>query len=530
MIMTKTKNYLLLIISFFLLAPLGASAEPPLSYELDWEIVERRHVHQLEDFMNDLLDLQYDQIIFEYNSLGADMHTPVRLTASIAMPPNVYNKLESPRALFIYNQYTTAKHRERASQDPDVEYGLLLNKLQNFIVISPDLYGWTLTEDKPQAFCCPEITGVESSDAWDAAMQILAQEGYAYENLPIINMGYSAGGFSAMAVDKYFNEHRPDVKFDITAAGGAPHDPTTIYENYVKTNYTRYPCALPLMMVAYKETYGLPVEYSDIFKKPLCDNIDNWILSKDYNTWEINGLIGEGTKVNEMLTPVGCDYTRGKGKVFYDKFRDKSLCGPWPTWQPSTETQYFILHSEGDTYIYNHVGMEMANYLEDHGCKTESDFFNWGDHIYYAGFVFVARVLLKTEMIINDGRAIEILESILENIDQYINIADFVAKTKGHANVESMKNIRAIEAKAASDEGHYYTLDGEQLSGNPTKPGLYIKNGHKVMVLSTSSILGNGSDDSEGDASVSELRGDMNNDGDITISDVTTLVNMILSK
>lgn len=531
--MKKISKHWLLAITAIMLVQLGARAERPQYFDLDWKIVEIRHMHPMEDFMNDILDLQYDQIIFEYNSLGPDMKTPVRLTASIAMPTAVYNKQASPRALVLYNQFTTAKHRERASQEPDVEYNLLLNKLQNLIVISPDLYGWTLTEDKPQAFCCPEITGRETSDAWTAAMEILKEKEYDYESLPIINIGYSAGGFSAMAVDKYFNANRKDVKFALTAAGGAPFDPTTVYENYVKTNYTRFPCALPLMVVAYKETYNLPMEYSDIFQEPLASNVENWILSKDYNTWEINGLIGEGVKVNQMLTPKGCDYTRVPAKTVYDKFRDNALCGPWPTWQPSATTQYFIFHSKGDTYMMNDVGIEMASYLDDHGCDYESDFYDWGDHVYYAGFVFLARVLLKTELTINDNHATEIIQTLLSNLNQYLEIADFSANAEDDGNNISVKRVRAAVAKASADPDHYYTTNGEPINGTPTQPGIYIKNGKKIIVLSKSSITGEDSTDSDlifiGDE-LHDTVGDLNKDGNVSIADIMTLIDMILKK
>ena len=87
------------------------------SYSLDQQIVERRHCHALANVLNDALNLQFEQIIFEYTSVGPDLTTPVRLTGVISMNPAVYNKEEAPRGLVLYNEFTTAKHRERTSQD-----------------------------------------------------------------------------------------------------------------------------------------------------------------------------------------------------------------------------------------------------------------------------------------------------------------------------------------------------------------------------------------------------------------------------
>ncbi len=253
-------------------------------------VVQTRSCHALKDVKDDILNLHFNQIIFEYTSVGPDMKTPVRLTGVISMNPAVFNKEAAPRALMFYNEFTTAKHGERTSQNEIDDVGFYMNKFQNLIAVSSDLYGWTLTEDKPQAYCCPEITAQESIDCWDAAMVVLKDQGYAIEGLHKFNVGYSSGGFSAIALQRYVDEK-------------------------------------PLMIVAYKETYHMDFSYSDVFKEPLASHIQEWILSKDYGTWDINGLIGT-EKISEVLTPAACNFKSGVGKMVYDKFRSNSLCGP----------------------------------------------------------------------------------------------------------------------------------------------------------------------------------------------------------
>ena len=283
---------LLLIVALF--AMQGMWAEHPIvQYSLDPQIVEHRNLNGLQGYLNGLVNINFDQLVFEYTSLAPDQKSTVRLTASINMPGAVYNKTSKARALVLYNQYTTCKKRERISQDNYDDASLLFNKFERFISISPDLYGWTLTEDKPQTYCCPEILAIETVDAWDAAMMLLEQEGYDYKDLPAFNVGYSSGGYYAMAVQKYVDEKRPDIFFTATSTGGAPYDFTTVLETYVKTNFTGYQCALPLVIVAYNETYNLGLDYKDIFLPPLCDKIDEWIISKDYTSWDINDLIGQ---------------------------------------------------------------------------------------------------------------------------------------------------------------------------------------------------------------------------------------------
>ena len=468
----------LISISLCLAFVTGSFAEEPLGYELDVQVVSHRHCHALQNLYDDAFNLQFEQIIYEYTSLGPDMKTPVRLTGVISMNPAVYNKEEAPRGLMLYNEFTTAKHGERTSQNEIDDIAFYMNKYQNLIAISADLYGWTLTEDKPQAYCCPEITAVETVDAWDAAMQILEQMEYEIEGLPTFNIGYSSGGFSAMAVQKYISEKRPDIFFTLTAAGGSPFDITTVYENYVKTNFTGYKCALPLMMVAYKETYNLPIDYKDAFLPPLGDHVQEWILSKDFNTWEINEKIGLEANIDEIVTPVMCDYTQGLGRTIYTKFRDNSLCGPWCDWQPDTKTKYFIFHSKGDLYMQYFVGQEMANYLEKKGCDVTTDFNEWGNHIDYAAYVYVLRTILEMETMINDSVSDDIINDIEDNIENVTDISDVIELG---ANNGTSTYIKSVSEIPNYNPANYYTLDGREMSGKPQK-GIYIHQGKKVVL------------------------------------------------
>lgn len=439
--------------------------------DLNPQIVERRHLHVMKEVLNNALDLQFEQIVFEYTSVAPDMTTPVRLTASISMPPAVYNKVSDPRGIILYNEFTTAKHRERTSQDELNDIGLYLNKYQNLILVAADLYGWTLTEDKPQAYCCPEVTSVETLDAWDAAMMILEQEGYKHQDLPIYNIGYSSGGFSAMSVQKYIDEQRPDLFVNGTYVGSSPFDITSVYENYVKTNFTGYQCAMPLLMVAYKETYDMPFSYSDIFLPPLGDSIQQWILSKDYGTWDINALIGLDAKVNEVLSPAACDYTQGIGRDIYLKFRDNSVCGPWATWQPNTDTEYFVFHSSGDLYMHYFVSLEMANYLSEHGCTVMTDFSDWGNHIDYGIYVYMVNVLSLIENNIGDGSSLgKVFIQFLQE-----HLLEFMQSDPGDVTA-----IESVQAVSRSDDEGCYTLSGERLSQEP-KRGLYIHRGVKKV-------------------------------------------------
>ena len=406
------------------------------TYNLDQKITNRRECHALKMIANDALNLKFRQIVFEYTSVGPDMKTPVRLTGVISMPPDVYNKVVSPRGLMLYNEFTCAKHGERTSQNEIDDIGLYMNKYQNLIMVSADLYGWTLTEDKPQAYCCPEITSVETIDAWDAAMQILKDEDYAISGLPTFNVGYSSGGFSALAVQRYCDEKRPDIHWDLTSGGAAPFDLHSVYISNITNPTSGYACSFPLVVVAYKETYHMDFDYKDVFVEPLASNIQKWILSKDYGTWDINKLIAGGDEakakdcpVNLILTPDALNPQSVVGKKLAQKLRENSLCGEGQTWHPNTKTKYYIMHSAGDKYMDWHVGQEMADYLKAHGCTVEREFGDWGNHVDYGLFHHIGATMLQMENFMpgTEEAKQQLKKDLIDNAEEQIkdNVYEF---------------------------------------------------------------------------------------------------------
>lgn len=418
----------------------NSSSSDSETYQIDQKVTQRRECHALKMIANDVMNLKFRQIVFEYTSLGPDLKTPVRLTGVISMNPAVYNKEVSPRGLMLYNEFTCAKHGERTSQNEIDDIGLYMNKYQNLIAVSADLYGWTLTEDKPQAYCCPEITAVETIDCWDAAMQILKDEGYAIDGLPTFNVGYSSGGFSALAVQRYSDElrakGRTDLDWKLTSAGAAPFSIYSVYKSNISSATSGYACSFPLVVVAYRETYNMDFQYSDVFVEPLASNIQQWILSKDYGTWDINTLIAGGDEqlaqdcpVEMILTPAALDANSALGQKLAKKFRENSLCGEGQTWQPNTKTRYYIMHSSGDKYMDWHVGQEMADYLTAHGCTVKTEFGDWGNHVDYGLFQHIGATMLQMEDFMpgTDDVRQQLQQDVIDKATEYIKdkIHDF---------------------------------------------------------------------------------------------------------
>ena len=415
----------------------GVPGTAQRTYNLDWKILsDDRQLVALDGIMGNMLRAEFDQIQFEYTSVGPDLKTPVRLTGTINMPRHIFNKQEEPDQLLIYHQWTHAQKDEKIFDTGYNEIGIFMNEDFNIIAISSDSYGWTLTKDKPQAYCCHEINAVAQLDCYDAAMEILRQKGYKVDGLPINSLGYSSGGMLAVGFQKYCVEHRPDIRIAFQGIGSSPYDINTVWQNYVETDFTGYVCSMPLIMVAFNETYNLGYDYKDIFLPPLCDHIQDWILSKNLTTGEINEKIGTDKKVSEILTPAACDWTTGMGKVMHDKFAEQSLCAQNATWQPDTETTYYVMHSAGDLYMDWHVSEQMANYFRQKGCtKITTDFRDYGNHIQNGVLVFMFTsamlISMQDEEYQTDQDLVDLLDGLADLIANVASDPELFAELAG---------------------------------------------------------------------------------------------------
>ena len=410
---------------------------PQRAYSLDWKITnENRPQVSMKDQLGGALASEFNQIIFEYTSVGPDMKTPVRLTGTVNIPRKIFNKQNDARHLLLYNQFTHAKNGEKMSEESGNELGIYMHETLDCIAISTDGYGWTLTKDKPQPYCCPEIYAVEQMDCYDAAMEILKSKGYKVDNLPLSNCGYSSGGMLSIGVQKFVDEQRPDVSIAFTSVGSSPYDINAVWENYVETNFTGYMCSMPLIMVAYNETYNMGFKYDQIFQQPLCDHIQDWILSKNLTTGSINQQIGVGKPVDQVLTEAARDWTKGLGKVMHDKFDENSLCGPHANWQPDTKTHYYVIHSAGDKYMDKGVSEMMANYLKKKGCtNVVTDFEDYGNHCDAAILVFCyntyylmenADGVTDQDVAALNGQLVKLLTDIQAHPEKYKELLDML--------------------------------------------------------------------------------------------------------
>ena len=125
---------------------------------------------------------------------------------------------------------------------------------------------------------------------------------------PFFNIGYSSGGFDALAAQKLRDREYADrISFDKTFSGGGPSDVREAYRQYVETDSTAYNAVPLLLMVCTNETQQLGLDYSDVFQPYIGNRIGELILSKEYSSWPVCDSIGREKKIHEILTETYCN-------------------------------------------------------------------------------------------------------------------------------------------------------------------------------------------------------------------------------
>lgn len=294
---------------------------------------------------------------------------PVTLSGSIFIPKNIMDGDAESQGILLHNHFTSAYKHQCSTHGYYQFEGMLLAMpvFIDYIVVTSDFYGFGTTERFPQAFLCGTTNAKASLDCLRAAKQLLADEGIAYGDL-LFNIGYSSGGFDALAVQKLRdNEYRDEFFFDKTFAGGLPADIKLAYQEYVTTFHTIYNVVMPLMVVAFNETLHLGLNYSNVFQSFLADNIDNWILAKDYSTQEINDLIGREKTVADIFQPPYLDLSAGESIFLQNCLGSQNLATGWT---PDPTQKLYIMHSRDDDYVPIQSARVIIPFLEDHGYRA----------------------------------------------------------------------------------------------------------------------------------------------------------------
>lgn len=294
---------------------------------------------------------------------------PISMSGIIVIPQNIYQKKDASEGVLLFNHFTIFNKEEAPTYGYfQLEGFFMANPLSiNYIVVESDFYGFGATERFPQAYVQGGVNGNANLDCLLAARRILEEMGFDYGPLTF-NLGYSSGGFDALATQKQRDmEYSDQVSFDKTFAGGGPYDIKEAYTQYVTVDSTAYNAVLPLLMVATNEIQGLKLDYNDVFYPYIADKVDEWILSKKYSSWPVCDSIGREKKVHEILRPAYCDLESQESLMIQEVFDRLGIAYGWT---PDPTQKIYIMHSRDDDYVPVQSARNIISFLTQNGYKA----------------------------------------------------------------------------------------------------------------------------------------------------------------
>lgn len=319
-----------------------------------------------------LIDLEIERPIMKMNyvypSLDPDGQ-PITLSGTILIPEEIWTGAAVSQGIVMMNHYTKFNRDEAPTiSNGELENMFMANPLKpNYIIVESDFYGFGATVRFPQAFLQGLNNARASLDGLLAARQLLTEQGIDYGPL-CFNVGYSSGGFDALAAQKLRDmEYADRITFDKTFSGGGPSDVREAYRRYVINDSTAYNAVPLLLMVSTNETQHLGMDYANVFQPYICNRIDELILSKQFSSWPVCDSIGREKKIHEILSPVYCDLSSDESMAFQDILAGFNLTND--DWTPDTTQRIFLFHSRGDDYVPIQSARPMVSFLKDKGFK-----------------------------------------------------------------------------------------------------------------------------------------------------------------
>ncbi len=317
---------------------------------------------------------------------------PTDLSARVYIPVSALNRSTALAGIALANHGTIASNAECPTAIAQYE---AVFAWRNYAIVMPDYYGFGVSKAHPQAYLDPETTARGSIDAYFSAVQLMKDRNVTVPSKRY-NIGYSQGGFNTMANLRYVSQH-PElgVSFQKSFCGGSPFDVVKTWESYLSQPLANAIRFVPLTLVSFNEAQHLGIDYSHVFKEPLCSHVQDWILSKQYTTAQIQSKIGSDNLSDvmtpEMLSGSGADYA-----AIMEVCRRFSLTSGWTA--PASGSWIYIYHSTQDDSVPYANYTAMKEYLDAVAPGNDS-YIKWqaaanGGHV-DACVTFIFNILLN---------------------------------------------------------------------------------------------------------------------------------------
>ena len=267
---------------------------------------------------------------------------PVELSGYVAIPADLYSGEQPVDGIMLYNHYTQLSYEGAPTRGYAMgEDYIIANPLRpNYIVVASDYYGFGVTEGRSQYFCYDTANGQASIDCLLAARKLLDARSIS-QGRYLINVGYSSGGYDAIATqklrDKYFSDQ---ITFDKTLVGGFSFDLREAYDQFVskKDDPNVTLAAVIMLLDSYNQHAGLGLDLPSMMNEPLASNFEEWFHSGRCNTDVVNKALAGMT-----LSAVVKDTLLNSSSPVVKKLKNAmKRVAIEKDWEPDTLQNYFV--------------------------------------------------------------------------------------------------------------------------------------------------------------------------------------------
>jgi hypothetical protein len=476
---------------------------------------------------------------FNYPSKDVAGEDIVLSSMLMAWQPKTTTAADSIETVHIYSHFTVTDDKGRPSSTESKEqlilpsfcrdkYLLLSSSEVDYatrcIIIAPDYEGYGVTRNRMHPYLAQNVTAKQEIDGVIYGLQLYQKLVEENKALPIksnwrsFGLGFSQGGAVTLAVQRFIEQHElaEELHFRGSICGDGSYDLIATLRYYMYDDGNSYgqntphrkgtspmPMVLPMifesMLISHPDMKGHELE--DYFSQQFLDTgIMDWLNSKDYTTKDIHKMWYK--QLNEGLEANGRSYTKEQmaelfsasssgdkqviahlDKLFtpelYKYLADSTNLSCLPIekgdackdlhralvdnnvttgWEPQHRIQF--VHAKGDMVVPygNYLAFRDAHSSGENTMYRVYDKIDTYDHV-SAGSWFFLNLIIP-----------------LSNFDQFYSWIDEESTVTGIDEVRS----RGVRSEMYDDV--WYDLQGRRLSSEPTRAGIYINKGIKVVI------------------------------------------------
>lgn len=470
---------------------------------------------------------------FNYPSKSVSGDDTVLSSMLIAWTPLFLEDTDSIESVHIYSHFTITADNECPTSGSSTEQKLFpafcrstyslfdssIDHVTRNVIICPDYEGYGATNDQPHPYLAFDLTAQQVLDGVRYGLLLYNKLAEEKKALPIksdwrsYGFGFSQGGAVTIAFQRYIEQHQlaDELHYRGSICGDGPYDPIETLRYYFDDNGDSYdtqtthkkgttnmPMVIPLiirgMILSHPDMKSHRLE--DYLSQQFLDTgIMEWLDSKQFSTDEIHkkwfSQLNEGLEANgrsytkEQMAELFAVTNEGEEKVlarleklftpdFYSYLANPEHFVSVPTekgdahkdihraladnclttgWEPEHRIQF--VHSTGDMVV------PYSNYLAFRDAHLDSE-----------------NIMYRVDTSLSPRDHVDVGESF------YINLTTGLENySQFYTWLDELPSPAAIDIMTVDhDDDAWYTIQGQRLTGKPTRAGIYIHQGKKYMI------------------------------------------------